>query len=80
MPDLSSIGTEYILFGAAGLVSLAAFFGLILIPALGAYGRTWEKATAALISLLVLFALLLVGIAVGVLVVYFWDEIARTVN
>jgi hypothetical protein len=78
MPALPNIGTEYILFGAAGLISLAAFFALILVPALGAYGRNWEKATAAIVSLFVLVALLLLGVALGVVIVYFWDDIATT--
>lgn len=76
MPELPAIGTEYVLFGAAGVISLIAFCALILVPALGAYGRSWEKATAALISLFVLVALVLVGVALGVLIVYFWDDIS----
>ena len=55
------LGTEYYLFGGAGLISLLAFAALILVPALGSYGRTWEKATAALLSLFVLVALVLLG-------------------
>src|SRR5438034_5626 len=43
-----AIGTEYFLFGGAGVVTLLAFTGLILAPAIGAYGRTGEKATPAL--------------------------------
>jgi hypothetical protein len=41
-----ALGTEYYLFGGAGVVSLLAFAALILVPAIGSYGRTWEKATA----------------------------------
>jgi O-antigen ligase len=77
MPRLVAIGTEYYLFGGAGVISLLAFAALILVPALGSYGRTWEKATAALLSLFVLAALLLLGVALGVLIVYFWDDITR---
>jgi ABC-type transport system involved in multi-copper enzyme maturation permease subunit len=77
MPRLVGIGTEYYLFAGAGLISLLAFAALILAPAVGSYGRTWEKATAVLLSLFVLLALLLTGIALGVLVVYFWDDITR---
>ena len=73
--SLAKIGTEYMLFGGAGVISVLAFAALILVPAIGSYGRTWEKATAALLSLFVLAALLLVGVGLGVLVVYFWDDI-----
>jgi O-antigen ligase len=72
-----AIGTEYYLFGGAGIVSLLAFAALILAPAIGSYGRTWEKATAAVLSLFVLVALIMIGIALGVLIVYFWPDITR---
>ena len=59
---LQKIENEYLLFGVAGLVSLVAFVGLILVPALGSYGRIWEKAAAGLLSLFVLVALILIGV------------------
>ena len=77
MPRLLGLGTEYYLFGGAGLLSVLAFAALILVPAIGSYGRTWEKATAAVLSLFVLAALLLLGVALGVLIVDFWDDITR---
>jgi hypothetical protein len=73
---LLALGTEYYLFGAAGLISLAAFVGLILAPALGSYGRGWEKFAAGFVSLFVLAALVLVGIVIGFLVFYNWDKIS----
>jgi hypothetical protein len=72
---LLALGTEYYLFGAAGLVSLVAFVALILSPALGSYGRSWEKFAAGFLSLFVLAALLLIGVLLGVLVFYNWDQI-----
>ncbi|MGI9020257.1 MAG: hypothetical protein ACR2G3_06065 [Solirubrobacterales bacterium] len=73
--NFGEVNTEYLLFGGAAVISVIAFAALILVPALGSYGRTWEKATAAVLSLFVLAALLLVGVGLGVLVVYFWDDI-----
>jgi hypothetical protein len=78
MADLA-LGTEYYLFGGAGLISLLAFGALILVPALGAYGRTWEKATAVVLSVFVLIALLVLGIAIGVLIVYYWPQITQII-
>jgi hypothetical protein len=52
-----------------------AFAALILAPTIGSFGRTWEKATAVLVSIFVLLALLAIGIALGVAIVYFWDDI-----
>lgn len=77
MPIVAKIGTEYLLFGGAGLISLIAFAGLILVPAIGSFGRTWEKATAILVSVFVLVALLAIGVAIGVAIVYYWDDITK---
>lgn len=72
---LQKIQNEYLLFGAAGLVSLVAFVGLILMPAVGSYGRLWEKAAASVLSLIVLAALILTGVVVGLAVVYYYNDI-----
>jgi hypothetical protein len=72
-----ALGTEYYLFGAAGLVSLLAFVGLILVPALGSYGRPWEKVAAGFLSLFVLAALVVAGLVVGLVVFYNWDSINK---
>lgn len=67
---------ELLLFGGAGLISLLAFTTLILVPAIGSFGRGWEKATAVLLSLLVLVALVTIGAAIGVAVIYYWDDLS----
>ncbi|MGH2982566.1 MAG: hypothetical protein ACRDKV_11060 [Solirubrobacterales bacterium] len=72
---LAKIATEYLLFGGAGVVSLAAFVGLILAPALGSYGRAWEKVAASFMSLFVLLALVLIGVLVGLAFVYYYNDI-----
>jgi hypothetical protein len=72
---LLALGSEYYLFGAAGLVSIVAFASLILAPALGAYGRPWEKMAAAFLSLFVLAALVLAGLVLGLFVFFNWDRI-----
>ena len=68
---------QYLIFGGAGLISLLAFAALILVPAIGSFGRGWEKATAALLSVLVLIALVGIGVAIGVAIVYYWDDISQ---
>jgi hypothetical protein len=73
---LSRIAPEYLLFGGAGVLSLLAFAALILVPAIGSYGRGWEKLTAAVLSIFILAALILVGVAAGIVIVYFWDDIS----
>ena len=72
-----ALGTEYYLFGAAGLISVTAFVALILAPALGSYGRPWEKVAAGFLSLFVLAALVLAGLALGVVIFFNWDQITE---
>jgi hypothetical protein len=71
-----ALGTEYYLFGAAGLLSVSVFIGLILAPALGSYGRAWEKIVAGFLSLFVLAALVLAGVVLGVVIFLNWDKIS----
>lgn len=70
------LAPEYTLFGAAGLVTLAAYVGLILVPAVGSFGRVWEKAAAFLLSLFILITLILIGLAIGALVVRYYNDLA----
>ena len=67
---------ELIVFISAGVVSLIAFTTLILVPAIGSFGRGWEKATAVVLSLIVLITLVAIGVAVGFAVIYYWDDIS----
>lgn len=77
---LQKIENEYLLFGIAGLISLTAFVGLILVPALSSYGRLWEKAAAGVLSLFVLAGLILIGVVVGLAVVYYYNDIVNLLH
>lgn len=77
---LQKIGHQYFLFGAAGLICLVAFVTLILAPALSAHGRIWEKAAAGFLSIFVLAALLVFGVVVGLIIVYYYPDISNFVN
>jgi uncharacterized membrane protein len=77
---LQKIGDEYLLFGAAALISLVAFVGLILVPALSAYGRIWEKAAAGFLSVVVLAALVVVGVIAGLVIVYYYPDLVSIFN
>jgi hypothetical protein len=76
MTPLAEIGAVHFLFGGAGLLSLLAFTALILVPSLSSFGRGWEKATAAFLSLFVLVALIALGFGLGVIIVYYWNDIS----
>lgn len=77
---LQKIENEYLLFGAAGLVTLVAFVALIFVPAIGSYGRLWEKAAAGFLSLFVLAALIVAGVVVGLVVVYYYNNLSEIVS
>jgi hypothetical protein len=74
---LADLGRQYLLFGIAGLVCLVVFVTLILSPALGAYGRLWEKAAAGFLSVFVLAALVIGGVVIGLVIVYYYNDITR---
>ena len=73
---LENVQNEYVLFGVAGLVALVAFVSLILVPALSAYGRVWEKAAAGVLAVVVLASLVLVGVVIGLVIVYYYNDLA----
>jgi O-antigen ligase len=58
-----------------GVFGLAAYVGLILVPAWTAYSRMWERAAAAFLSLYVLAAFVGLGVLGGGAIVWFWDRI-----
>ncbi len=66
-------------FIAAAVVSLAAFVGLILVPAVESYGRAWEKVAAGFLSLFVLTTMVVVGTTVGMLVFYYSNDLVNAV-
>ena len=59
-------------FIAAGAVSLAAFVGLILVPAWSSYSRLWERLAATVLSVYVLAVLVGVGVVGALAAVYLW--------
>jgi hypothetical protein len=74
---LTKLDHQYLLFGAAGLICLVVFVTLILSPALSSQGRIWEKTAAGFLSLFVLAALILVGVVIGLAVVYYYEDITN---
>jgi hypothetical protein len=77
---LTKIGNQYFLFGVAGLISLVAFVVLILVPALSSYGRIWEKAAAGFLSVFVLVALVVIGVVLGLAIVYYYNDITNLLH
>jgi hypothetical protein len=77
---LARIDHQYLLYGIAAAICLVVFVTLILTPALSAYGRLWEKAAAGFLSLFVLAALVLGGVVIGLVVVYYYTDIVNFIH
>ena len=75
MTDLDLTTTEIAIALAGGLV-VACYITLILLPAWRCYGRIWEKVAASFMTLFILAALLGTGVAIGLAVVWTYDQYA----
>jgi hypothetical protein len=72
---MSATSFTYLVAAFAGVFGLAAYGGLILVPAWTAYSRTWQRVAATFLSLYVLAAMAGVGALAGLAIVYFWDQL-----
>ena len=75
---MSNETITYVVAAASGIIGLAVYLGLILVPAWRAYSRIWERVAAAFLTLYVLAAFMLVGVLVGAAVVLTYDRWAGT--
>jgi hypothetical protein len=73
MSDLST--AEITIALAAGLVGSCYAF-LILAPAWRCYGRVWERLAASFLTLFILATLVGIGAAIGLAVVWTYDQYA----
>ena len=71
--DLST--TEIAIAVAAGIVG-AGYIAFILVPAVKAYGRVWERIAAALLTFYILGTLVGGGAALGLALVWSYDRYA----
>lgn len=65
----------YLVAACCGVLGLAAYVGLIVVPAWSAYSRVWQRMAATFMTLYVLAACLLVGVGCAAAIVYFWDRL-----
>jgi hypothetical protein len=71
--DLST--TEIAIAVAAGIAG-AAYIAFILVPAIAAYGRVWERLAAGFLTIYIAGTLLGVGAAIGLAIVWSYDRYA----
>ncbi|HLM08674.1 MAG TPA: hypothetical protein VK307_03125 [Thermoleophilaceae bacterium] len=75
MSDIDVSTTDLVL-GLAGLLVMACYVALILVPAWRCYGRFWEKVGAGFLTLFILATLIGIGAAVGFAIVWSYDQYA----
>ena len=71
---MSNTQIIYAVVGASAVLSLGDYVGLILVPAWRSYSAVWERIAASFLTLYVVAAFMLLGVAGGAAVVWFWDR------
>lgn len=73
--NLDLTTTELTIAVATGVVG-AGYLAFILVPAISAYGRVWEKFAAGFLTLFILGTLVGMGTAIGLALVWSYDRYA----
>jgi hypothetical protein len=64
----------YVIAGAAIVISLVAWLGLVVVPAWRSYWRVRDRLVATLLSVYVLAAFVLAGAGVGAGVLWYFSD------
>lgn len=72
---MSNQSITYLVGACLGVLGLAAFCTLVLVPAVTAYRRPLERVAAVFLSLYVLAALVGVGVLLGAVVILEWPRL-----
>jgi hypothetical protein len=72
---MSNQAITYLVGACLGVLGLAAFCMLVIVPAITAYRRPLERVAVVILSLYVLVALVGVGVILGALVVLEWPRV-----
>ena len=72
--DLSNPGSTEIVIALCGPLAIAAYVGLILMPAWTSYGRWWERIAAGFLTFYIVAALVGIGGAIGLGIIWTYDE------
>jgi len=72
---MSNQSITYLVGAGLGVLGVAAFCALVLVPAVTAYRRPLERVAVVILSAYVLAALVGVGVVIGALVVLEWPRV-----
>ena len=72
---MSNTSVTYLVGACSGVFGLAAFIGLVVVPAVTSYRRIWERVAVVVLSGYVLAALVGVGVVLGAIIVVEWPRV-----
>jgi hypothetical protein len=72
---MSNMAITYLVGACLGVLGLAVFLALVVIPTVTAYRRPLERVAAVVLSLYVLAALVGIGVVLGALIVVEWPRV-----
>jgi len=72
---MSNTAITYLIAAVVGITSLSLWAWLVLVPAVTAYTRWWERVVAGIMSLYVLVAMFAAGGLVGAIFLWYYDRI-----
>lgn len=72
---MSNQTITYVVGAGLGVLGLAAFCALVVVPAITAYRRPLERVAVVVLSLYVLAAFVGIGVLLGALIVVEWPRI-----
>jgi hypothetical protein len=72
---MSNTNVTYLVAGGCAVICLAAFITLVVVPALSAYRRAWERVAALVLSMYVFGAFVGLGLVAGALIVIEWPRV-----
>ncbi|MEI6792860.1 MAG: hypothetical protein WCK97_06450 [Actinomycetes bacterium] len=60
--------------GSSVVFGVAAWIGLMAVPAWRSYDRLWQRLSSVFLSLYAVAAFIVVGVGLGAVVIWFWDR------
>ncbi|MEA2169493.1 MAG: hypothetical protein QOF76_2793 [Solirubrobacteraceae bacterium] len=72
---MSNTAITYLIAAVVGVSSVSLWAWLVLVPAVTAYPRLWQRVVAGIMSVYVLAAMLGAGGLVGALFLWYYDRI-----
>ncbi len=73
---MSNTSLTYLIAALVGVTSVALWAWLVLVPAVGAYARWWQRIVAVVMSVYVLVAMIGAGGLIGALFLWNYNRLA----